>query len=100
MNSQGGAAAPAVRQAENVVACELEGGKALLDLSTSNYYKLNETAALVWEWIGAGATVSSLVERMMDSYDVSQDECTADVEAIIADFRDSGLVEAGGASSA
>lgn len=84
---------PVFRPAEHVVACELEGGKALLDLETSTYYKLNHSAALIWEWIGDGAGTPDLVARMLDCFEVGEDECKQDVEAIIDSFCDAGLLE-------
>lgn len=84
------------RAPEHVVACEVEDGKALLDLESSTYYKLNRSAALIWEWIGDGATIPALVERMLAHFEVGEDECTRDVEAIIASFCDAGVLEAEG----
>ena len=80
------------RHADDVVACELEGGNALLDLSTSNYFKINETAASIWEWIGSGATIDKLVNNMLALYDVDEEVCRQDVEAILASFESAGLV--------
>lgn len=75
-----------------VVACELEGGKALLDLGTSSYFRLNATAALIWEWLADGMTMASLVDRMLDEFDVEKDVVSRDVEAIVGAFAEAGLV--------
>lgn len=77
-----------------VVACELDGGKALLDLRGSRYYKLNRSAALIWEWIGEGSTLSLLVDRMLQRFDVDRSQCEEDVIAIISSFEKAGLVDA------
>lgn len=82
-----------ISTAANVVACDLDGGKALLDLTTSQYYKINPTAALVWEWISGGATLNSLIENMLEEFDVEEGVVRADVEAIISSFADAGLVQ-------
>lgn len=77
----------------DVVACELEGGKALLDLESSNYFKLNDTAALIWEWIGEGASVAQLIHKITDRFDIGEEECAQDVEAIVSSFEENGLVD-------
>jgi hypothetical protein len=81
-----------LRQVSDVVACTLDGGNALLDLSSSNYYTLNGSAAMIWEWIGSGATVPELVERMLETFDVDRETCVTDVEAVVASFREARLV--------
>lgn len=81
-----------LRHAEEIVSCNLDGGSALLDMSTSNYYKLNNSAAMIWQFIGDGATVSSLIERMLAEFEVEREQCAADVESVVASFMEAGLV--------
>jgi hypothetical protein len=78
--------------AADVVACQLDGGNALLDLASSDYYRLNGTAATVWDGIGEGLAVPQIVERILSEYDVEQDQCASDVDAIISALLDAGLV--------
>lgn len=84
-----------LRQAPDVVACSLESGNALLDLTSSNYYSLNGSAAMIWEWIDSGATIAELVERMLETYDVDRETCVADIQSIVASFEQAGLVVRG-----
>ena len=84
-----------LRQAPDVVACSLESGNALLDLSSINYYSLNGSAAIIWEWIGSGTTISELVEQMLEAYDVDRETCVVDIQSIVASFEQAGLVVRG-----
>ena len=79
-------------QKPDVVSCTLESGNALLDLSSSNYYTLNGSAAKIWEWIGREASVAELVERMMETYEVDRETCVADVKAIVASLEQMDLI--------
>ena len=81
-----------LRQAPDVVACNLESGNALLDLTSSNYYTLNGSAAMIWEWIGSGATVADLIDRMLETFDVDRETCAEDVKSVVASFEEAGLV--------
>lgn len=76
----------------DVVACELDGGSALLDLASSDYYRLNGTAAAVWDGIGEGLSAPQIAQRIVSEYDVDLEQCTADVDAIISALLDAGLV--------
>ena len=77
----------------NAVICEIEGGSALLDLNSSKYFKLNETASLLWQIIqGKPSSVDEIREGIMAEYDVDATQCDADVKAILGVFEKSGLI--------
>ncbi len=76
----------------DVVACDIEGGRALLDLQSSKYYKLNSTASFLWNAIGERASVDRLCERLLENYDVDTEHCLPDVIAILQSFEKAGLV--------
>lgn len=80
-------------QSENIVSCEFEGGSALLDLEKSQYYKLNTSAALIWEWLDTPVTLAGLTERMVQHFDVEKDVCLSDIKSILSSFIKSGLIE-------
>lgn len=82
-----------VEPAADVVACDLDDGKALLNLATSKYFKLNGSAAFLWEAVGSGATIASICRDMLMHFEVDQEQCTADVFAIIRTFQQAGLVK-------
>lgn len=82
-----------LRPKDSVVACELDSGSALLDLNTSEYIKLNVTAALVWEWLTDGATLDAMAERMSAKFDVSPQDCRGDIIALVGQFAEASLVE-------
>ena len=81
------------QQAKDVVACDIDGGKALLDMRSSNYYKLNTSAALIWDWVGEGATIGELTDKMVGEFDVEAQDCIEDVEAVVESFVKAGLLE-------
>lgn len=79
-------------QAENVVSCDYEGGKALLDLEKSTYFKLNNSATLIWNWLENPTSRDGLVSKMTDIFEVDPATCKADVSKILLDFVESKLV--------
>ncbi len=80
-------------RAEEVVSCELEGGSALLDLSSSSYFRLNDTANFIWERLEAGpSSVNQLAESLTEAFDVTKEECIDDVAAILTDLEGAGLI--------
>lgn len=63
-----------------------------LDLRTSRYLGLNDTAALLWQTIAVGATESDLVDRVMDEFEVGREQATADVATFVSDLATRGLL--------
>lgn len=78
--------------APDVVSCQLDGGSALLDLASSDYYRLNGTAATIWNCIGEGLAFREIVEQVLSEYEVEREQCVSDVEAIISAFIQADLV--------
>lgn len=66
--------------------------------STINFGKLislNETAAWLFDKAAelGDFTVADLVQALCGEYDVSEEQATADIEAIVGKWKDAGLLE-------
>ncbi|MEM7688740.1 MAG: PqqD family protein [Pseudomonadota bacterium] len=80
-------------RAEDVVSCDLEGGSALLDLNSSNYFRLNDTANFIWGKLGeAPQSSGQLAASIAMAFDTTADECLPDVLAIMTELKDARLV--------
>ncbi len=82
-----------IRARDNVVACDLDGGQAILDLDSSQYFKLNATASVVWEAIRDNGSIDDAVRSIMAQYDVDEDQCRRDATAIVQEFERADLIE-------
>jgi hypothetical protein len=82
---------------QDIVASDIGGDWALLDMESSLYYTLNETGATVWNAMQAPATLDALVSVVTEHFSVSDEVCRPDVEALLADLVKSGLVTISGA---
>ena len=54
---------------------------------------LNETAAWLWEHATGDFTVEQLAEALTEEYDVSPELARKDVEAIVRQWKELGLIE-------
>lgn len=77
---------------DTVVSCELDGGAALLDLTSSKYFSLNEVGRLVWEAIQSPTSLSSLADEVTSRYAVSREACMADLDRLVSRMVEAGLV--------
>ena len=67
----------------DVVACELNGGAALLDLRTSTYFSLNPVGAVIWEAIQQPKTLDGICATVAGTFEVGDDRCRADVQTLL-----------------
>jgi Coenzyme PQQ synthesis protein D (PqqD) len=79
---------PALRALDHVVSTDFEGGEGVLvDLDTRKYYRLNETAMLVWRGLERGRGFEEIVEELTGGYDVTPARARESVEKILSNFR-------------
>lgn len=79
---------------EDVVACDLGGDAALLDLRSSTYYTLNPVGAFVWNRIGTPISFGALCDAVTAEFDVESARCRADIAVLLEQLREAGLVRA------
>ena len=75
------------------IACNLDGGTAILHLGSGTYYELNETGTFVWESLRHPARVAELHAALLRRYDVTPDQCARDLWALLEAVAAEGLIE-------
>ena len=82
-------------QLPHVVSVRAGDATVLMDRKRGRYFTLNEVAGQVWDLVGAGATVPEIVERLIEQYDVRQDELEGDVETTVRQLASGRLIAPG-----
>lgn len=82
-----------VTAATEQVSCELSGEAAILDLRSGVYYGLNETGAFIWNRIKEPASVRAIRDAMAAEFEVDVVQCERDLQRILRELVDRGLVE-------
>ncbi|GLZ28221.1 hypothetical protein Lesp02_04110 [Lentzea sp. NBRC 105346] len=82
------------RLAENVVRRSTTTGLSMLfDRRKGVMYELNETASAVVDLLDAGTdTLERVVTALAEQFDAAPEEISGDVQRMLADFTDGGLV--------
>ena len=66
---------------------DLDGTEGVLvDLNTKKYYRLNETAVLVWRGLEQNATIEEIIDKMTLRYDVAADSAASSVQRLLRSF--------------
>lgn len=64
----------------------------LVDLKTDRIYSLNRTAARIWELVCAECDRAELERRMLQEFDVGQEEVTAAIDEFVVSMTQDGLL--------
>ena len=79
------------------VASDLAGETVLLGLRTARYYGLADVGARIWSLVQEPTNVSTIVATIAKEYEVTLEQCEADVLKFLEDLATNGLVEVNGA---
>lgn len=77
---------------EQQVSAELEEEVVLLNMNDNKYYGLNGIGAFIWRSIEKCGRVSTIVEDVLASYEVSREHCEEDVLDFLRELSDAGLI--------
>ena len=83
-----------------VAAKVIEGEAIIMNLSTGMYYSMDGVGALLWEWVERGHSVGEIVDGLADRYETSISQVQADVEHLLDQVIQEGLVSIASAGSA
>jgi hypothetical protein len=76
----------------NLLVSQLAGETVLMNTVTGDYFGINAVGTKIWNLLTAPATVTSLVESLMSSYDISRDQCANEVNVFLKNLESRKLV--------
>ena len=76
----------------DVLAAHLGDEAVLLDLSAKRYYRLNESAAVVFRALEEGEGRDGAIRRLIAAFEVSASDAAGAVDTLLADLAARGLV--------
>ncbi len=82
-----------IRATPQAVSCELAGETVILDMGSDRYFALSAIGTQIWTWLQEQpCTLGGLCERLTREYDVTPDQCRADVSTLLDELAQQGLV--------
>ena len=71
----------------------IDGEVVALDTRASTYMAINDSGAVIWPALAAGATRSELIAKLSEHFDVDGAVAADDVDAFVTALREQGLLE-------
>jgi hypothetical protein len=75
------------------VSCPLGDESSILSLKNSVYYSLDPVGTRIWELLRQSRSVHSILEILLQEYDVESERCERDLFAILEKLQQEGLIE-------
>jgi coenzyme PQQ synthesis protein D (PqqD) len=77
-----------------VISEVIDGEAVIINLTTGNYYSLNESGAAVWSSLERSATVDEIATRLASRYDASPADVRSAVTDLLAELEQEDLIVA------
>lgn len=78
---------------KEAVHCDLEDEVVILGLKDGVYYGLNPVGSFIWKLIQKPISVKEIKEAILKEYDVDEETCENDLQELLGDLLDKGLIE-------
>lgn len=75
------------------VSTELQGEVVILNVKEGKYYNLNPVGSRIWQMIEQPASAETIVNAILEEYNVERQRCEEDVCKILLAMQASGLVD-------
>ena len=62
-----------------LMTADMNGSAVMMDIMSGKYYNLGEVGGRIWELLEEPLTVAELVRKLTAEYDVSAEQCRADI---------------------
>ena len=78
---------------DDVLFRELDGESVLLNLDNETYYGLDEVGTRIWELLSSSPSVQQAFDTMLGEYDVQPEQLREDLQKLIQDLTEQGLIQ-------
>ena len=82
-----------VHAPEHVLMRELDGESVLLNLDSETYFGLDQVGTLMWSLLTGAPSIQAAYDALLAEYDVTPYVLRQDVEALLGQLLDHGLLE-------
>ena len=74
---------------------DMNGSAVMMDIMTGKYYNLGEIGGRIWALLEEPMTLTALIKKLTDEYDVSAERCRADMLPFLEKLLERGLLVEG-----
>jgi hypothetical protein len=68
---------------EALVWREIDNELIAVDVAASSYLSANPSGSLLWQMLAGGTTRTKLIDRLVETFDISEERAASDVDAFL-----------------
>ncbi len=84
-----------INQIEDIVDTDIDGETVMMSIQNGEYYGLDEIGSRIWALIKEPVRVSSLIDTLLERFDVDRETCEKDVLKFLNDLNEDRILVAG-----
>jgi len=77
---------------DDCLSTEIDGESVILHMEQGKYYGFNEVGTRVWELTQESHSLEEICRTILETYDVDEERCRADIRELIAELIELDLV--------
>lgn len=81
-----------IRRNPELISTDVDGEKVMMSIENGEYFGLDSVGSRIWELIENPIKVESLVDILIDEFDVSKEQCEMDTLEFLYDLREKNLI--------
>jgi hypothetical protein len=81
-----------IKRNKEVFASEIDDEVVMMHVDTGKYYGMDTVGSRIWELIAEEIQVREVINKLMEEYDVEEEQCEKDVLEFLNELYDNKLV--------
>lgn len=81
-----------IQRNPKLIANQMDGEIVMMSVDDGAYYGLDEIGSRIWELLEQPVKVSSLLDLLMEEFEVSKEECSSDTLEFLQDLQAKNLL--------
>ncbi len=81
-----------IRRNNNLLFNDIDGEIVMLSIENSEYYGMDKIGSRIWELIENPVSVNELIDKLLEEYDVTRDQCTYDTTGFLEQLAEKKLI--------
>lgn len=82
----------AINISSEILTQEVSGETVILDLKNESYFGLDEVGTRIWKLLQQEKDIQSITEAMLDEYDVEEKQLGKDIQALLSQLNEAGII--------
>lgn len=82
-----------IKRNKEVFASEIDDEVVMMNVDTGKYYGMDTVGSRIWELIAEEIQVKEVINKLMEEYDVGEEQCEKDVLEFLNELYENKLVQ-------